>query len=145
MLRLNRTSRRSGGCADEMTADDWRVSPITGGRGGYSPTLAELEQAELEARERRAAAKVDAECHLEAARVEARAIEGDAARRIADAVEKVRARVGEQASEEVAAIEHAIEELETESAGSLSAEATQRFERMVKRIVAAVLLESEEP
>jgi len=137
--------RRSGGCDDEMTTDDRRLSSITEVRDRHSPTLAELEQAELEARQRHADAEIEAERRLEAGRVEARAIEAGAAQRIADAVEKVRDQVGAQARERVAAIERAIAVLETDGAGSGSAEVTQRFERTVEQIVEAVLLERKGP
>lgn len=106
--------------------------------------LIALERAELAARERRLAAEAEAEGILEAARVEARAIEAGVESGVAAALAELRAGLIGRAREEAAGVEAEIEAL----AGSNGTEAADRaararFEQAVARIVAAVLGEPE--
>jgi dTMP kinase len=100
--------------------------------------LQALEQAEAQARERRLAAATEAEERISAAVETARRIQADGDRRVAEALDRLRAEQGRAAEAEVAA-------LEAEAAGLAAADTKTADDPALRaaaeRILAAVLLE----
>lgn len=101
--------------------------------------IAELERAELAARERRLAAEVQADRLLEAACASVREIEAGVGARVADALAGLRRTHLEQAEAEVKTVEAELARLQAcpEHGGGRPA----TFDGAVEHIVAAVLAE----
>lgn len=109
------------------------------------PPQAQLERAELAARERRLAAHAEADRILEAARAEAGAIGDGVDDRIAAALAERRGALLDQASVEAAAIEAEVAALGPALGGTtppVDDERQARIRAVAERIVAAVLLET---
>ncbi len=104
--------------------------------------IAELERAELAARERRLAAEADADRLVEAAHRSVREIEAGVDARAADALEELRHRHLDRAAEEVTAIEAELARLDERSA--IETASTPVFDAAVEQVVAAVLGERDE-
>lgn len=108
--------------------------------------LAELERAELDARERRLAAQAEADHLLESARIAIDELEAGLDARIDEAIAVLRSDVLERADREVAAIERELGTLDRAvagtSAGGRDLTGRARFEAAVGDVVAAVLGEA---